>query len=180
MEISSDGGPEFNVKGTQDFLRLWSVRHRACSLSFPQSNSRAEVAVKTAKRLLVSNIGPTDSLHYDRFLPAILQLRNTPDPDCNLSHAQIIFERALRDSLSFVNRLEKFSNPHIRLLWCQAWAAKEEALRTRITCTTECLKVHSRPLCSLSLGERIFLSESVRREPLQMGPITGGSGISWP
>ena len=111
-EISSDGGPEFTAKGTQDFLRLWGVRHRVSSISFPQSNDWAEVAVKTAKRLLLSNTGPTGSLNHDCFLRAMLQLRNTPDPDCNLSPAQILFGRPLRDSFSFVNHLEKFSNPH--------------------------------------------------------------------
>ena len=64
-EISSNGGPEFTAKGTQDFLRLWGVRHRVSSVSFPQSNGWAEVAVKTAKRLLLSNTGPTGSLDHD-------------------------------------------------------------------------------------------------------------------
>ena len=164
-EISSDGGPEFTAKGTQDFLRLWGVRHRVSSVSFPQSNGRAEVAVKTAKRLLLSNTGPTGSLDHDRFLRAMLQLRNTPDPDCNLSPAQIIFGRPLRDSFSFVNRLEKFLNPHIRPLWRQAWAAKEEALRTRITRTTESLNAHSRPLRPLTLGERVFLQNQQGPNP---------------
>lgn len=98
-EISSDGGPEFTAMSTQDSLRLWGVRHHVSSVSFSQSNSRAEVSVKTAKRLLMSNTGPTGSLDHDHFLRAILQLRNTPDPDCNLSPAQIIFGRPLRDSL---------------------------------------------------------------------------------
>ena len=164
-EISSDGGPEFIAKSTQDFLRLWGIRHRVSSVSFPQSNGRAEVAVKTAKRLLMSNTGPTGSLDHDRFLRAILQLRNTPDPDCNLSPAQIIFGRPLRDSLSFVNRLEKFSNPHIRPLWRQVWEAKEEALRTCITRTTESLRAHSRPLRPLSLGERVFLQNQQGPNP---------------
>ena len=62
----------------------------------------------------------TGSLDHDRLLRAMLQLRDTPDPDCNLSPAQIICGRPLRDSFSFVNRLEKFSNPHIRPLWRQA------------------------------------------------------------
>ena len=49
-ELSSDGGPEFVAGDTENFLRLWGVRHRLSSVSFPQSNGRAEVAVKTAKR----------------------------------------------------------------------------------------------------------------------------------
>ena len=135
------------------------------SAHFPQSNGRAEVAVKTAKRLLMSNTGPTGSLDHDRFLRAMLQLRNTPDPDCNISPAQIIFGRPLRDTLSFVNRLEKFSNPHVRPLWRQAWAAKEQALRSRITRTTETLKEHSRPLPPLALGQKVFLQNQHGTSP---------------
>ncbi|XP_033937726.1 uncharacterized protein [Pseudochaenichthys georgianus] len=156
-ELSSNGGPEFKTSHTEDFLCLWHVKHRVSSVSFPQSNGRAEVAVKTAKRLLMSNTGPSGGLDQDRFLRAMLQLRNMPDPDCNLSPAQIIFGRPLRGSLSFVNRLEKFSNPHIRLLWREAWVAKEDALRTRMSRTTESLGTHSRPLRPLALGERVFL-----------------------
>ncbi|XP_077352448.1 uncharacterized protein LOC144001771 [Festucalex cinctus] len=162
-ELSSDGGPEFMSSLTENFFRLWCIRHRVSSVGFPQSNGRAEVAVKTAKRLLVSNTGPTGTLDNDRFLRAMLQLRNTPDPDCNLSPAQIIFGRPLRDSLSFINRLEKFSSPHIRPLWRQAWAAKEDALRTRLSRTTESLRAHSRPLRPLALGETVFIQN-------QMGP----------
>ena len=67
-ELSSDGGPEFKAIQTEGFLCLWHVRHRVSSFGFPQSNGRAEVAVKTAKCLLVSNTGPTGSLDHDRFL----------------------------------------------------------------------------------------------------------------
>uniref|UniRef100_A0A1A8MJ20 Integrase catalytic domain-containing protein n=1 Tax=Nothobranchius pienaari TaxID=704102 RepID=A0A1A8MJ20_9TELE len=151
-ELSSDGGPEFSAGRTADFLRLWQVKHRMSSVGFPQSNGRAEVAVKTAKRLLVSNTGPTGNLDHDRFRRAMLHLLNTPDPDCDLSPTQIIFVRPLRDSLSFVNRLEKFSNPHIRPLWRQAWAAKEEALRTRMARTTESERTHTTASPSHSRG----------------------------
>ena len=113
----------------------------------------------------MSNTGPTVSLDHDRFLHAMLQLRNTPDPDCNLSPAQIIFGRPLRDTLSFVNNLEKFSNPHIRSLWRQAWTAKEEALRTRLTRTTESLTSHSSPLRPLTIGERVFIQNQRGTHP---------------
>ena len=91
----------------------------------------------------MTSTGPTGSLDHDRFLRAMLQLRNTPDPDCNISPAQIVFGRPLRDTLSFVNRLEKFSNPNVHPLWHQAWTAKEQALRSRFTRTTESLTEHS-------------------------------------
>ena len=113
----------------------------------------------------MSNTAPTGNLDHDRFLRTILQLRNTPDHDCNLSPAQIIFGLPLRDSLTFVNRLEKFSNPHIQPLWRQAWTAKEEALCTRISRTTESLQTHSRPLRPLITGDRVFLQNQHGANP---------------
>ena len=81
MEIASDGGPEFKASLTSEFLMRWGIHHLMSSAYFPQSNGRAEVAVKTAKRLLLSNLSPSGSLNTDKFLRAVLQLRNTPDPD---------------------------------------------------------------------------------------------------
>ena len=161
-ELSSDGGPEFRAGCTEAFFRLWGVRHRVSLAHFLQSNGRAEVAVKSAKHLLMSNTSPTDSLDHDRFLRAMLQLRKTPDPDCNISPAQIVFGRPLRDTLSFVNRLGKFSNHNVRPLWRQAWAAKEGPLRSWISRTTESLKEHSRPL---ALGERVFIQNQQGTSP---------------
>ena len=84
------------------------------SAYFPQSNGRAEVAVKAAKRLLMANVSPSGDLNHDSFLRALLQLRNTPDLDCDMSPAEIVFGRPLRDAFSFVNRLSKFTNRSIR------------------------------------------------------------------
>ena len=141
----------------------------SASAHFPQSSGRAEVAVKSVKRLLMSNTGPTGSRDHDRFLRAMLQLHNTPDPDSNISPAQIIFGRPLRDTLSFVNRLEKFSNPNVRPLWRQAWPAKEKALRARISRTTASLKEHSRALRPLALGERVFIQNHQGTSPNKWG-----------
>ena len=145
-EFASDGGPEFTASITNNFLKKWGVKPRISSAYHPQSNGRAEVAVKSAKRLLQSNTGPNGSLNHDKFLRALLQLRNTPDPDCDLSPAQILFGRPIRDSLSFVNRLEKYSNPHVRPMWRAAWAQKEEALRTLFTKSSETLNEQAKVL----------------------------------
>ena len=82
------------------------------SAYFPKSNGRAEVAVKKVERFLLSCIGPFSTLDTDNFLQGMLQL-NTPDRDCNVSPAQILFGRPLRDAFSFVNRYIKFDNPAI-------------------------------------------------------------------
>ena len=114
-EISTVGSPEFTAFVTQQFFKTWSVEHRVSSAYFPQSNGRAEVAVKAAKRLLIANVSPSGDLNNDLFLRALLQkLRNAPDPDYDMSPAKIVFGHLLRDAFLFVNRLPKFTNCLIR------------------------------------------------------------------
>ena len=156
-EISSDGGPEFSASLTADFLSLWEIHHRVSSAYYPQSNGRAEVAVKKAKRILMENIGPTGSLDNDNFLRAMLQIRNTPDPDCNISPAEIVFGRPIRDAFSFVNRCSKFSNPSVHPEWRKAWSLKEKAMRCRMTRTCEKLNEHTRKLQPLQVSDHVFI-----------------------
>ena len=164
-EISSDGGPEFTAFVTQDFMRKWDIKHRVSSAYFPQSNSRVEVAVKAEKRLLMSNISPNGDLNNDSFLRALLQLRNTPDPDCDLSPAEIVFNPPLLDAFSFVNRLATFSNRFIRRTWREAWRAKEDALRVRAKRTNDALSARTRPLRPLRCGDRVFIQNQDGRHP---------------
>ena len=58
-ELTSDGGPQFTAGKTQDFLNSWGVHHRLTSDANLHANSRAETAVKTVKRMLMDNTGPT-------------------------------------------------------------------------------------------------------------------------
>ena len=98
-ELSSDGGPQFKANQFQQFLKLWGVEHRLSSVAYPQSNGRAEAAVKSAKRIIRNNVSADGSLNNDRAARAILQHRNTPIPGLNLSPAQILLHRQLRDSV---------------------------------------------------------------------------------
>ena len=164
-ELSSDGGPEFVAHETQRYLAKWGCTHRKSSAYHPQSNGRAEVAVKAAKRLLRSNVTASGSLNSDKFLRALLQLRNTPDPDCNVSPAQIIFGRPLKDAFSFINRLEKFSNEAVSPIWREAWQLKEQALRARFMKTSERLNMHTRNLKRLKEGDRCFVQNQTGPNP---------------
>ena len=157
-EISSDGGPEFTAEESKDFYRRWGTRHRLSSAYFPQSNGRAEVAVKSTKRLLEDNIGPSGDLNTDDVVCAHLQQRNTPDRDCALSPAEVLFGRTLKDSLP---RLDKsrmiFDNGQIHEQWHQAWAAKESALKSRLVRNCEKLHIHSKELEPLREGDSVFI-----------------------
>ena len=60
-------------------------------------NCRAEVGVKTVKRLITANTGPNGELTTDHFQRAILQYRNSPDPETKLSPAMCVFGRPIKD-----------------------------------------------------------------------------------
>ena len=102
-ELATDGATTFMSESTQQFLKTWGIRHRVSSVAFPHSNCRAEIAAKTAKRLIRDNVGPQGSLDTDRFAWALMQYRNTPLQGINLSPAQILLGRNIRDFFPFTN-----------------------------------------------------------------------------
>ena len=65
----------------------------------PQSNGRAEVAVKSMKRLLQCNSSAEGALDEDSVVAGLLQYRNTPEPTTGMSPAVILFGRMLRDRI---------------------------------------------------------------------------------
>ena len=50
-ELSSDGGPVFSASLIKEFLEKWDVKHHISSTYYTQSNVRAEVSVKAAKKV---------------------------------------------------------------------------------------------------------------------------------
>ena len=66
-ELSSDGGPEFTAAATRTFLTDWGVHHRLSSVAFPHSNCRAEVGVKTLKRMIMENTDARGRLDTDKY-----------------------------------------------------------------------------------------------------------------
>ena len=157
-ELSSDGGPEFVAQESVDFYERWGTYHRLSSSYFPQSNGRAEVAVKMTKRLLEDNTGPDGSLNNDKVVRALLQQRNTPDKDCQLSPAQVLFGHPLRDALPQLDKsLMVFENEDIHNQWHQAWRAKEMAIRSRLVRSCKRLEEHSKELPLLREGDSVFV-----------------------
>ena len=97
--LSSDGASIFTSKETEDFCRRWGIKQRISSSYHPSSNKRAEVAVKSSKRMVQDNINADGSLNGDKFCRALLIHRNNPDPATGISPAQILFGRQLRDHI---------------------------------------------------------------------------------
>ena len=115
------------------------------------------MAVQAAKRLVMANVSSSGDLNDDSFLRMQLQLRNTPDPDCDMSSVEMDFGRPRRDTFSFVNCLSKFTNRSKRRLWHEARRTKEDALCARAKRNNAKLLRNSRPLGVLYCGDRVFL-----------------------
>ena len=151
-ELSSDGGPQFMADSFQQFLKLWGVRHRLSSVSYPQSNGRAEAAVKSAKRIIHNNISVDGSLNNERAAQAILQHRNTPLQDIGLSPAQILLHRQLRDSIP--------SHPsHYKLHkdWIITAEQREKALSNRNHLLVEKYNCKARELLPFGVGTNVVV-----------------------
>ena len=163
-ELTSDGGPEFTAHETRKFLSNWGVQHRLTSVAYPHANSRAELGVKSMKRLLVDNTGVNGSLNNDAFQRALLQYRNTPDKTIKLSPSQCIFGRNIRD---FVPIHPGKYCPHPT--WKETLQAREEALRIRHMKVSENLSEHTRCLPPLKVGDRVRLQNQTGPNPTKWG-----------
>ena len=81
-EIVSDNGPQFAAEEFQVFAQSYGFNHTCTSPHYPQSNGKAESAVKQAKKILrMPRASGND------FYLAVLNVRNTPQERHNMSPA---------------------------------------------------------------------------------------------
>ena len=94
--IRSDGGPQFTSKVFAIFCKEYGIAHKTSSPHFPSANGEAERAVQTVKRLWRKAA--------DKQL-ALLDYRTTPLEGVNLSPAQLLMGRRLRNKLPSLREL---------------------------------------------------------------------------
>ena len=155
-ELATDGGPPFQSHDYQTFLRTWNIDRRLSSAHYPQSNGRAEAAVKSAKRILLGNIdSATGLLDTENATRAILAHRNTPTQDTGISPSVMLFGRPLRDHLP---RMEMKLRPE----WDAILNARETALAKR---ALKAVPQDKRELEPLEIGDNVQLQNQSGNHP---------------
>ena len=151
-ELASDEGSQFTAGETKKFLNAWGCFQRLSSAYHPHSNTRAELGIKSAKRLLRENTGQDGNLLGDKFCRALLQHRNTPDPDTGVSPAEVLFGRPVKDFIPI--QPYKFRPQEG---WRLAQEDREKALRLRYCRGKEKWSEHTKKLPKLSVGNRVLI-----------------------
>ena len=84
LTLLTDNGPQFVSKEACQFSNEWEFEHRTSSPYYPQSNDKAESAVKVVKQLMNKALAHV----RDPWL-SLLELQNTPTVGMSSGPAQI-------------------------------------------------------------------------------------------
>ena len=168
QKLRSDNGPQFSASDFQRFLARWNVVSATSSPHYPQSNGRAEAAVK-AMKAIVAKTTQGGELDSDSYMAAILEFRNTPS-ESGLSPAQILFGHPLRSHVPA--HRDKFS---------KEWKDKADAIDKEKSNTLqergkEYYNRNAHAHSPLVFGQTIRIQDHVSKRWDKIGTITGVGG----
>lgn len=126
--VMSDNGPPFDPQECASLVRVYGLEHVTISPGYPQSNGKAENAVKTAKTVIKKG---TES-RTDPYL-ALLELRSIPSEKMKPSPSQRLFGRRTRTKVPTSKSLLKqeiFSDVKSKLM-------EKKETRTKSSSETE-------------------------------------------
>ena len=142
-------------------MKDYGIHHRISSVANPHPNARAELGVKTVKRMLRDNVSARGTLDRAAVSRALLQLRNTPDRDTKLSPAKALFGRELRDFLP------RPGSALMGEMWMNLADAREQALGRRATNAEKQWSEHTKALPPLKVGDTVMVQNQVGNHPLR-------------
>lgn len=93
-KLVTDNGPQFNCAEFRRFANNFEFEHVTSSPRYPQSNGKAENAVKTVKRIMMKAVESGSDIYL-----ALLDWRNTPSEGIPGSPAQRLFGRRTKTLL---------------------------------------------------------------------------------
>lgn len=99
--LHSDNGPHFVGQSFQAMLQEWGIKHQTSSPHHPSSNGFVERMVGTVKPLMRKAVAAKQDVNL-----ALLRLRTTPVSSRIESPAEIIFGRAIKDTLPSSRRYD--------------------------------------------------------------------------
>ena len=94
VQVVSDNGPQFSSDKFDQFTQAWEFEHYTSSPGKSKANSKAESAVKTAKRILWKALNAGTDPYV-----AILDYRNTPIRGMESSPVQWLMKRRTKTLL---------------------------------------------------------------------------------
>ena len=108
VKIFSDGGPQYLSEKFKNYCFRWGIQHITSSPHFPRSNGVAENAVKQMKKIIRGTfVHSQNRVNNEDFSAGIMLFRNTPCYPLQISPAEILFGRQIRDTLPISRRLLK-------------------------------------------------------------------------
>jgi hypothetical protein len=160
--ISEDYGiPEACSTNGRSNYTSHIVQHRISSVAYAHSNCRAELGVKTMKRLIRDNVNNNGNLNTAKFLRAILQYRNTRDQDTGKSPAEHLMGSQLRDFIP------KSKANLVGQVWSKLASQRELALSLRNAKLKERLSVEVKLLKPLKIGDTVIVQNQTGNHPLR-------------
>ncbi|XP_042213526.1 uncharacterized protein K02A2.6-like [Homarus americanus] len=165
-QIFMNGGTNLVSEIMMEFFRKWRVAVRLSSPQYPQSNGRAEVAVKTAKRVLRNNTEDNGSLDDDKVSLALLQYLNTPLCGVDKPPEQLATGQQLHDGVPTAKqnfKIDRHWRQTLRRRELQMVQDHEEVLRQRGGVI--------RHRCPLVLGSRVQVQNQITKAWDRLGTV---------
>ena len=117
-----------------------------------------ELGVKSAKRIIRDNVDINGSLNTNNFYQALLAQRNCPDPESNVSPAQVVCGHAVRDIIPATDYAPREE-------WSQLATRQEECFLRRHFRKCEPLESQARNLTELLPGDLVCIQDQAGPTP---------------